>query len=101
MVMQKREFVDGGHTRCDVRFLYKVIIKLFKGLTEELQIVGYGYVRDEFKRHRSYAVSITEQLKLKGIILEQFGAQLYEDGIDQVRAGQLYQLYELMTAAKE
>lgn len=35
-----------------VRILYKTILKLHKGLPEELQLLGTNYVRDEFKRHK-------------------------------------------------
>ncbi|XP_049807331.1 succinate dehydrogenase assembly factor 3, mitochondrial [Schistocerca nitens] len=102
------------HAR-NVRFLYKAILKLHRGLPKELQIIGNGYVRDEFKRHKSctphetelfisewtkYAVSLAEQLKLKGVNMKQFGVQLDEDRIEQMRDDQLYQLYELMVAAK-
>lgn len=40
-----------NHTQ-KVRVLYKTILKLHKGLPEELQILGTNYVRDEFKRHK-------------------------------------------------
>lgn len=35
-----------------VRSLYKTILKLHKGLPEELQIIGNSYAKDEFKRHK-------------------------------------------------
>lgn len=40
-----------NHTQ-RVRILYKTILKLHKGLPEELQILGTNYIRDEFKRHK-------------------------------------------------
>lgn len=38
-----------------VRVLYKLILKLHRGLPEELQIIGTNYARDEFKRHKKCA----------------------------------------------
>lgn len=35
-----------------VRFLYKSILKLHRGLPEDLQILGTNYTREEFKRHK-------------------------------------------------
>lgn len=35
-----------------VRTLYKLILRLHRGLPEELQIIGTNYTRDEFKRHK-------------------------------------------------
>lgn len=36
-----------------VRRLYKTIIKLHRGLPQELKLLGDGYARDEFKRHKN------------------------------------------------
>ena len=36
-----------------VRFLYKTILRLHRGLPAEIQELGNNYVRDEFKRHKS------------------------------------------------
>lgn len=35
-----------------VRRLYKTILKLHRGLPEDLKIIGNSYVKDEFKRHK-------------------------------------------------
>lgn len=35
-----------------VRILYKTILKLHRGLPEELQVLGTNYTRDEFRRHK-------------------------------------------------
>lgn len=35
-----------------VRILYKTILKLHRGLPEEMQTLGNNYVRDEFRRHK-------------------------------------------------
>lgn len=40
-----------NHTQ-KVRFLYKTILKLHRGLPQELQPLGNIYVRDEFRRHK-------------------------------------------------
>ena len=36
-----------------VRFLYKTILKLHRGLPDESQALGTAYVKDEFRRHKS------------------------------------------------
>lgn len=36
-----------------VRKLYKTILKLHRGLPEEVQSLGNNYVRDEFRRHKN------------------------------------------------
>lgn len=36
-----------------VRILYKTIIKLHRGLPNEMQSLGNNYLRDEFKRHKN------------------------------------------------
>lgn len=41
-----------GHLK-SVRVLYKTILRLHRGLPEELQSLGHQYVRDEFKRHKT------------------------------------------------
>lgn len=35
-----------------VRLLYKTILRLHRGLPNELQELGTKYARDEFKRHK-------------------------------------------------
>lgn len=35
-----------------VRKLYKVILRLHRGLPQEMQSLGNKYVRDEFRRHK-------------------------------------------------
>ncbi|XP_017786566.1 PREDICTED: succinate dehydrogenase assembly factor 3, mitochondrial isoform X2 [Nicrophorus vespilloides] len=100
-----------------VRFLYKTIFKLHKGLPEELQILGNSYTRDEFKRHKkctneeaavfmsewtNYAITIAEQLGLKGpkTGTKKLGKPLNECELELFRDEQLHQLYELMVTAK-
>lgn len=36
-----------------VRRLYKTILRLHRGLPEEVQPLGNNYVRDEFRRHKT------------------------------------------------
>lgn len=36
-----------------VRFLYKTILRIHRGLPDDIRILGNSYVRDEFKRHKS------------------------------------------------
>jgi len=35
-----------------VRFLYKAILRLHRGLPEDVQNLGNVYVKDEFRRHK-------------------------------------------------
>ncbi|KAJ8963973.1 hypothetical protein NQ314_005232 [Rhamnusium bicolor] len=99
-----------------VRILYKTILKLHRGLPEELQILGTNYARDEFKRHKScnsteaeifinewtnYAISLAEQLGLRGphTGTRLLGAPLAQCDIEKLRDEQVIQLYELMQEA--
>lgn len=43
-----------------VRFLYKTILKLHRGLPQELNLLGTSYVREEFKRHKKCSVPEAE-----------------------------------------
>lgn len=36
-----------------VRLLYKTILRLHRGMPNEIKDLGNNYVRDEFKRHKS------------------------------------------------
>lgn len=36
-----------------VKFLYKTILKLHRGLPVDIQPLGNNYVRDEFRRHKN------------------------------------------------
>ena len=36
-----------------VRFLYKTILRIHRGLPEDIRTLGNSYVRDEFKRHKN------------------------------------------------
>lgn len=103
------------HTQ-KVKILYKLILKLHRGLPEEFQIIGTNYARDEFKRHAActpheasifmnewtnYAISLAKQLGAKGACNEStFGNQLPQHLLDNLREEQIVQLYELMEAAK-
>lgn len=40
-----------------VRQLYKAILKMHKGLPEDIKAIGNGYVRDEFRRHKTCKLS--------------------------------------------
>lgn len=39
-----------------VRFLYKTILRLHRGLPEDLRLLGTSYLKDEFKRHKNVDV---------------------------------------------
>lgn len=83
----------------------------------ELQSLGDGYVRDEFKRHKkcneqeanlfmiewtNYAVQLSKQLGLGiyGRPAKKIGTNLEVDVLDQFSENQIVQLYELMKAAR-
>ncbi|XP_008544293.1 succinate dehydrogenase assembly factor 3, mitochondrial [Microplitis demolitor] len=98
-----------------VRKLYKTILKLHRGLPEEVQSLGNNYVRDEFRRHKNcndaeanifmnewtdYAISLAKQLGLRGpISAKPIGKNLNKEDLDKLSDEQIYQLYELMNAA--
>lgn len=83
----------------------------------ELQVLGNGYVRDEFKRHKkcneneanlfmiewtNYAVDLSQQMGLgvRGKPQQKIGKHLVEDDLSKFKEDQIVQLYELMKAAK-
>ncbi|XP_013381214.1 succinate dehydrogenase assembly factor 3, mitochondrial-like [Lingula anatina] len=94
-----------------VRLLYKTIIRLHKGLPDEMRYLGDSYVKEEFKRHKTaepevaakfleewtkYAYELSKQLGPKGIKKNaQIGKQLSEDILHTFREDQLNQLYYL------
>ncbi|CAD6996210.1 unnamed protein product [Ceratitis capitata] len=98
-----------------VRILYKTILRLHRGLPEELRDLGDKYARDEFRRHlqcspmeaqlfmtewAKYAVTITSQLGLKGKAMGTIGGELDSNTVEMLKEDQVIQLYELMLAAK-
>lgn len=98
------------------RILYKLILKLHRGLPEELQVLGTNYTRDEFRRHKNctpheaniflsewtnYAIALAKQLGAKDTFSQaKFGEKLPPHLLDNLREEQIVQLYELMEAAK-
>lgn len=95
-----------------VKTLYKLILKLHRGLPKELQIIGTSYARDEFKRHKSctpteadifmrewtnYAITLASQLGMKSTNV---GDELPSELIDNLSDEQVVQLHELMEAAQ-
>lgn len=98
-----------------VRILYKTILRLHRGLPEELRGLGDKYARDEFRRHitcspmeaqlfitewAKYAVTITSQLGLKDKAKSALGNQLDTSTVEMLKDDQVVQLYELMLVAK-
>ncbi|XP_076752772.1 succinate dehydrogenase assembly factor 3 [Xylocopa sonorina] len=98
-----------------VRKLYKMILRLHRGLPAEIQALGTEYVRDEFRRHKNcdettaivflnewtqYAIMLTQQLGLRGPhTAKPLGKQLKEEDFNKFNDEQMCQLYELMNAA--
>lgn len=98
-----------------VRFLYKTILKLHRGLPLEIQPLGNNYVKDEFRRHKNcnpaevqvfmtewadYATKLAEQLGLRGPQqAKKLGMDLHQGSLEQLRDEQIHQLYELMITA--
>lgn len=87
------------------------------GLPIELQPIGNGYVRDEFRRHKycnqneanvfmiewtNYAVDLSQQLGLgiRGKPHPKIGKHLAEIDLEKFKDDQIVQLYELMKATK-
>ncbi|XP_068621261.1 succinate dehydrogenase assembly factor 3, mitochondrial [Battus philenor] len=98
-----------------VRQLYKLILRLHRGLSAELRILGDNYARDEFKRHKTcnsevariflnewtdYAISLAKQMKpLQQVKKKAVGKYLDTKLLDFMTEDQLIQLYELRNAA--
>ncbi|TMW51832.1 hypothetical protein DOY81_003077 [Sarcophaga bullata] len=98
-----------------VRILYKTVLRLHRGLPDELRELGDKYVRDEFRRHlkctpmeaqlfmtewAKYAVTISKQLGLRGKAQGTLGDELDVQTVEMLKDDQAVQLYELMLAAK-
>merc|ERR1712142_650360 len=92
-----------------VRTLYKRIFRLHRGLPGDFRLLGDGYCRDEFKRHKgctkseadvflrewtSYAITLAKQLS-KRTAFQSFGVNLKEEQLEEFKAEQVVQLYEL------
>ncbi|XP_071438738.1 succinate dehydrogenase assembly factor 3, mitochondrial [Hetaerina americana] len=109
------KLVDLKHVQ-RVRFLYKVILKLHRGLPEEVKSLGDLYAKEEFKRHKNcsdheasifvnewtaYALTLSKQLGLKGPKhATPLGHDLSEEELDKMKEDQVQQLYELLLASK-
>ncbi|KAL1140365.1 hypothetical protein AAG570_000297 [Ranatra chinensis] len=92
--------------------LYKILLRLHRGLPEDLQTLGTCYIKDEFRRHKLVdqqtantfmvewtrcALLLTKQLSAKGIkSRSKVGNNLGEDDLEKLREDQAVQLYELM-----
>ncbi|XP_053672620.1 succinate dehydrogenase assembly factor 3, mitochondrial [Anopheles nili] len=100
-----------------VRFLYKTILRLHRGLPEALRELGTNYVKDEFKRHKTcspnesqqfmnewaeYALNLANQLGVRGKPghIGMIGEDLSDDQLNFFREEQIAQLYELLQEAK-
>ncbi|XP_058455514.1 succinate dehydrogenase assembly factor 3, mitochondrial [Malaya genurostris] len=105
-----------GHVQ-RVRILYKTILRLHRGLPEELHSLGNLYVKDEFRRHKTcsteeaslfmhewtdYAITLANQLGIKGKPnpLQSIGGNIDLPKLDDFRDEQIAQLHELLLAAK-
>ncbi|XP_066149623.1 succinate dehydrogenase assembly factor 3, mitochondrial [Euwallacea fornicatus] len=100
----------------NVRTLYKLILRLHRGLPEELQFLGTKYTQDEFKRHKNcapheaavfmrewsnYAIMLAQQLgATRATNKAKFGQSLPVELLDHLRDEQILQLYELMEATR-
>ncbi|XP_063217636.1 succinate dehydrogenase assembly factor 3, mitochondrial [Bacillus rossius redtenbacheri] len=98
-----------------VRLLYKTILRLHRGLPEELRKIGDGYARDEFKRHKQcntaetavfmsewtrYVILLAQQLGVRGPATgARLGQNLEDALLDDMRDDQVQQLYDLLVAA--
>uniref|UniRef100_A0A0N5B635 Succinate dehydrogenase assembly factor 3 n=1 Tax=Strongyloides papillosus TaxID=174720 RepID=A0A0N5B635_STREA len=90
--------------------LYKRILRLHYGLPNELKIIGDGYVKEEFRRHKDaspehsllflkewtdYCTSLSKQLTGKGLAKGVLGENIDNTIIEKMDEDKLYQLYEL------
>ncbi|NP_001156281.1 protein ACN9 homolog, mitochondrial [Acyrthosiphon pisum] len=95
-----------------VRLLYKTILRLHRGLPNELQELGQAYVRDEFRRHKNcnpketqifmlewskYTLTLSEQLLKNAKSNIGFGKNIDKDDgvLDSFTDDQILQLYNL------
>ncbi|XP_060872156.1 succinate dehydrogenase assembly factor 3, mitochondrial [Metopolophium dirhodum] len=95
-----------------VRLLYKTILRLHRGLPNELQELGQAYVRDEFRRHKNcnpketqifmlewskYTLTLSEQLLKNAKSNIGFGKNIDKDDgvLDSFTDDQIVQLYNL------
>ncbi|XP_037949737.1 succinate dehydrogenase assembly factor 3, mitochondrial [Teleopsis dalmanni] len=98
-----------------VRLLYKTILRLHRGLPEELRDLGDQYAKDEFRRHlkctpmeaqlfmtewAKYAATLSTQLGIRGKPKGRLGGDLDPKIVEILKDDQAVQLYELMLAAK-
>ncbi|KAJ8687137.1 hypothetical protein QAD02_022931 [Eretmocerus hayati] len=99
-----------------VKTLYKVVLRLHRGLPAEVKELGDLYVKDEFRRHKNctpdeanvflnewadYAIGLSEQLGLRGPrSAKPLGKPLDLSDLDNMRDEQVQQLYELMKAVQ-
>ncbi|XP_058793702.1 succinate dehydrogenase assembly factor 3, mitochondrial [Phymastichus coffea] len=98
-----------------VQRLYKVVLRLHRGLPTEIRELGDVYVKDEFRRHKhcnpaeanvflnewaDYAINLSEQLGLRGPkTAKTLGKPLDPEDLNKLRDEQVHQLYELMIHA--
>lgn len=101
-----------------VRTLYKSILKLHRGLPQEIQELGNNYAKDEFKRHKNlkpdtqevtifmyewteYAINLAKQLGVGSIKRDgKVGKNLQPESLDKFNDEQVLQLHELYKTAK-
>ncbi|CRK98836.1 CLUMA_CG012097, isoform A [Clunio marinus] len=101
-----------------VKTLYKSILRLHRGLPQELSELGNNYAKDEFKRHKNlttdspevtvfmfewteYAINLANQLGVKSVQQERrIGKDLDLQALDTFRDEQVQQLHELYKTAK-
>ncbi|KAG8231120.1 hypothetical protein J437_LFUL010446 [Ladona fulva] len=111
----QNKIADPAHVQ-RVRSLYKIIMKLHRGLPQDMKTLGDMYAREEFKRHKKcnpaeanifmnewvvYAMTLSKQLGLKGPKTSKpLGINIDEEDLEKLRDDQIQQLYELMLAAK-
>ncbi|OQV22906.1 putative Succinate dehydrogenase assembly factor 3, mitochondrial [Hypsibius exemplaris] len=98
--------------RSNVRTLYKAILRLHRGLPEEMKVLGDKYVQDEFRRHKDatkqehiqrfmiewtdYAVELSKQLSSRSLVRQSpLGRPLTPDKLDAFSNEQIFQLNEL------
>ncbi|XP_046403059.1 succinate dehydrogenase assembly factor 3, mitochondrial [Ischnura elegans] len=109
------KLIDLKHVQ-RVRVLYKMILKLHRGLPEAMKSLGDLYAKEEFRRHKNcnaqealifmnewtgYALNLSQQLGLKGPKhAKPLGHDLSEEELDKMREDQVQQLYELLLASK-
>lgn len=104
--------------RINVKKLYKSILRLHRGLPQEMRLLGDVYVKDEFRRNKAastpdqiqrfmlewtdYTVSLSQQLSSNALVkAAKVGRDLPAEKLDAFTDEQIRQLFLLKNEAED